>query len=81
MIHHNIGDSGMIEDFVKPKHLILDEISDSIKVDGRDISSADYSTWEHILSSDNLLKGVRHKGFESPSRIQRCALPLILGGG
>lgn len=38
------------------------------------------NTWEHLGVSENLLRGIYGSGFESPSPIQRQAIPPILLG-
>lgn len=67
-------------DETKPKHVQLDEIQDSIKVNGTDQEIYDLQ-WNQLPLSLELLRGIHQKGFEKPSRIQQVALPLILGSG
>ncbi|CDR97874.1 DEAD/DEAH box helicase, putative [Babesia bigemina] len=60
----------------KPKHYHLDEIQDAIKVNGVYAEEQDLE-WTDLMLSPSLLRGVQHKGFIKPSRIQQIALPLI----
>ncbi|GIX65893.1 DEAD/DEAH box helicase [Babesia caballi] len=64
----------------KPKHLYLNEIEDEINVNGAQAQECDMQ-WTHLMLSPDLLRGIHHKGFVKPSRIQQVALPLILGKG
>ncbi|EAN33299.1 DEAD/DEAH box helicase family protein [Theileria parva strain Muguga] len=66
-------------DFMRPKHVMLDEISDALLVDGTQFNENINMQWSQLPLSPDLLKGIQNMGFAKPSKIQQCALPLILG--
>ncbi|UVC49342.1 DEAD-box family RNA helicase [Theileria orientalis] len=76
----NFG-SGPSNSFIAPKHLMLDEIADTLLVDGVQFNENPDMPWTQLALSQDLLKGIQNMGFARPSKIQQCALPLILNTG
>ncbi|AFZ80564.1 DEAD box ATP-dependent RNA helicase family member protein [Theileria equi strain WA] len=66
------------KDAVKPKYFTLDEVKDTIHLDGVEHTDSDLQ-WSQLALSPDLLRALQHVGFAKPSRIQQCALPLMLG--
>jgi len=74
-------DDSVEDEPIPARHLKLHEVSASVHVSQVDPTSPLLSikTWEELNLPDDLLKGIYHKGFSRPSKIQESALPLIIG--